>query len=110
MRLGKVSFRNANAGNLEIFYKIPGQFAGNSVVVPGLETSPALEGTLLTMDLFINNTRYSADLTKYLPNGLWVEDESPYRVVGVVAKDGRHILHIDDNDGKQVDEFSLQEV
>jgi hypothetical protein len=110
MRLTQVSFKNANAGNLEISYKLPGQFAAKQVVVSGMQTSAALDGTLLSMDLFINGTRYSVDFTNYLPNGLWVQEESPYRVVGVLDGNGQHVLHIQDNGGDPVVEFQLHQV
>ena len=110
MRLAQVSFKNANAGNLEISYKLPGQFAARQIVVSGMQTSAALDGTLLSMDLFINNDRYSTDFTNYLSDGLWVEEESPYRVVGVLDGNGQHVLHIQDNGGATVDEFQLHQV
>jgi len=108
MKLANVSFKNENAGNLVMFYKLPNQFAGTSITVPGMTTSAELEGTLLTMDLVIDGTNYSVDLTNYLPNGVWVQDENPYRVKGILDKDGQHLLmHIADKDHEKVDEFKL---
>jgi hypothetical protein len=73
-----------------------------------MQTSAAIAGTLLSIDVAINGAQYTADFTNYLPNGVWVQDESPYRVAAVVDGNGQHLLNIQDNHGQTVDEFRLR--
>ncbi len=108
MLLSNVSFKNANGGDMHIFYKLAGQRAGDSVVVPAGGISSQLNGVLLTVDILIDIHRYSADFTTYLPKGVWGEHESPYRIVCALAGDSQsHTLMIFDNTNAKVDEFRL---
>jgi hypothetical protein len=74
--------------------------------VPVGTTTAALHGTLLTVDILREEGRLSYDLTAYLPNGLWVEDESPYGLLQVLGTDGVTLeLVVRDNSNVVVDSF-----
>lgn len=90
--LARVSFRNVTGGQAEIYWKIPDQPRGDVVVVPGHHTSPPIDGRLLTIDMTVDKDVYSYDFVNVLPNGLWVEEESPYSLNVVLGEDHETLL------------------
>jgi hypothetical protein len=108
MNLAKVQFHNDTGYIAQIFIKIRDQMAGRNEDVPAHGTSTVLSGPLLTID-FQRPTEVvsfvSFDFTSYLPNGLWVQDESPYRLTLLTDSNDNHSLLVRDNSGATVDEF-----
>ncbi|MBD2562719.1 MULTISPECIES: hypothetical protein [Nostoc] len=108
VRLANITFHNSTSGNANISYKLAGQFAGNVITVTPNTSSPAISGTLLTIDIDTLDSRYnpvtkSYDFTQYLPNGLWVEHESPYTLKIVIGNDSTTLLlRITDKDDTKV--------
>ncbi len=79
---------------------------GTATNLAAWQTSPALNGTLMTVDVVHPGARYSYDLSRWLPNGVLVSDESPYRLAQVIGRDGRTLeLAISDNHGALVGTF-----
>lgn len=98
VKLGGVSFTNRAGFPMDIF-TMAGQ-TGTHTPLAAWQTSPALNGTLLTVDVVHPNQRYSYDMGRFLPNGLLVSDESPYRLAQVIGRDGRTLeLTVTDKDG-----------
>ena len=98
VKLGGVSFTNRAGFPMDIF-TMAGQ-AGTHTPLAAWQTSAALNGTLLTVDVVHPNQRYSYDMSRFLPNGLLVSDESPYRLAQVIGRDGRTLeLTISDRNG-----------
>lgn len=107
MRLGKASFHNSTGRQVQIFLKDPGTFSGTTADLPAGATTAALEGTLLTMDVVGGAARLSYDFSAYLPNGLWVEDESPYDLLLALGSDSKTMeLVVRDNTGDEVGSFA----
>lgn len=106
MQMANVSFKNSMAADVQIFYKLQGRMAGDCIELAALATSPVISGTLLTIDFVYQGERTSYDFTRYLPKGLWVEQESPYDLTFVIDKDRKtKLLLIRDNRKRKVDEF-----
>ena len=107
MKLGRASFRNDTGQRAEIYVFPPNSHAAQVTVLNPRATSPALTGRLLNIDVTRGDTLYSYDLTGFLPDGLLVEDESPYRLTQVLDNDHRTlVLGIYDNEGQLVGEFA----
>lgn len=69
------------------------------------QTSAALNGRLMHIDVLTRQARYSYDLTQFMPNGLLVQDESPYKLKQIL--DGNTLkLYIQDVHGGYVGSFS----
>ena len=106
MRLGNVQFFNDTGFTAQIFIKLPDEFGGREEDVAAHATSTALNGVLLTIDFVQPGAdNVSFDFTNYLPTGLWVEDESPYRLSLLTDGSGNLSLLIRDNAGEKVGEF-----
>jgi hypothetical protein len=108
MNLAQATFYNDTGFIAQIFTKTPDKMAGRSEDVPPHRTSTVLSGPLLTIDFQRPNdvvSFVSFDFTTYLPNGLWVEDESPYQLTLLADGDGNHSLLVRDSVGSKVDEF-----
>lgn len=108
MRLAKVSFQNSTGAKVQVFYKQAGKFAGDTTDLDDGNTTDEIEGTLLTVDVVRDDVgRRSYDFTNHLPNGVLVEDESPYKFSQVLGSDGVTMeLVIEDNTGDEVGSFS----
>lgn len=99
--LGGVSFSNQTGGAVEV-YSSEG-FQGRTVQIPAFGTSGPISGRLLTIDVVRQGERTSYDMANFWPNGLLVEDESPYFLKQVLDRDGRtQVLVITDNRHQEV--------
>lgn len=104
VKLGGVSFRNQTGGAVEV-YSMLNRHTTVTDIAP-VATSGAISGTLLNIDVVRQGTRYSYDLANFMPNGLLVEDESPYGLKQVLGADSRTLeLVITDNTGAIVGSF-----
>lgn len=106
MNLGRVTFQNATGQPVSIYVVDPTTQQVPAVDLNPGATSAQLTGRLLNIDVTRGGALYSYDLIGYLPNGLLVEDESPYRLTQVLATDHQTlVLGIYDNEGQLVGEF-----
>lgn len=104
VRLAGVSFINRTGFAAQLFTMY--QQHGTATNLAAWQTSPALNGTLMTVDVVHPSTRYSYDISRWLPNGVLVSAESPYRLAQVIGRDGRTLeLTISDKDGTLVGSF-----
>lgn len=102
-KLGAVSFINQTGTQAEICNWINNQ--PNYTVLNTGQVSPALNGTLMHIDVLTRQFRYAYDLTNFLPNGLLVQDESPYKLKQIL--DGNTLkLYIQDVHGGYVASFN----
>lgn len=107
MRLGKVRFLNSTGSPVQIFYKKAGAFSGGTEDLRTGATTAALDGVLLTIDVVSPNGRLSYDFTGLLPNGLLVEDESPYDLRLALGHDSTTMeLVMRDNTGDEVGSYA----
>jgi hypothetical protein len=74
--------------------------------VPLGQTSTTILGRLLTIDVILLQKRYSYDFTLYLPHGIWVDYESPYRLKIALTGGKVPILVVSDKNNSVVDQFS----
>ncbi len=111
MKFANVQFKNTAGGTLKIYFKQLGEFRGECIELASGHLSGTISGILLTVDIIAQDTHYTCDFTRYQPEALLVDHESPYVFSSVLSADrARMLLVLRDNSNGTVFERALREV